>query len=378
MNQTFDMRLDIKTAAPRTNKPAVKKADKPASDSDFHKTLENATAPKQQPKENSVQKEQPSAQKSAVSKPEAQTEKGVMQEDTVDLQNVAAMMAATVMPTIVMPEQTTEPVMEEAVQSVFAAGTEELTPAAQTVVQDTMQRQPKDQKTAAPVLQQKQQAVQTTEQQGQSMQQVRSATEQQTSVTDVKQQGDFTSKLAESQGNAMQKGQDTNTAVVTEVGAAIQPEKPLFENVEATPIQVAEPVHTEEPDFPMQLAQRIDQASAQGVDTIEVQLTPHELGKITIRLTATEEGIQISMHSANSKTVGLLTEHAANIGAMVEQNHSGVVTVSVEHEQQQNQYAQQEHQGGGQQQQQQQQHRHAPPQNDDFIQQLRLGLAGLS
>ena len=362
MNQAFDMRLDIKPAAPRPNKPAANKADKPASDSDFHKTLENATSSKQ-PQQDKVQDGASNMQK-----PDTQTEDGIMQEDTIDLQNAAAMMAAAMMPAIVMPEQTEEPVVVEVPQFVIA-DTEGLAP---VMVKDTAQQQPVVETTSSVM----QQMEQVPEQQSQPMQQVHTA-EQKTAVA-VEQQADAAPKIVEPQGTAMQEGQDKNTAVVTEAGAAVQPERPLFEQVETTPIQVAEPVRAEEPEFPAQLAQRIDKAAAQGANTIEVQLTPHELGKITIRLTVTEEGMQISMHSANSKTVGLLAEHAANIGAIVEQNHSGVVSVSVEQEQQQpDQYAQQEHQGNGQQQQQQQEHRHAPPQNDDFIQQLRLGLAGL-
>ena len=84
MNQAFDMRLDIKPAAPRPNKPAPNKADQSASDSDFHKTLENATASKQPQQNEPVQGEVSGMQKPAA-KPEAQTEGGVMQEDTVDL-----------------------------------------------------------------------------------------------------------------------------------------------------------------------------------------------------------------------------------------------------------------------------------------------------
>lgn len=368
MNQAFDMRLDIKPAAPRPNKPAVNKADKPASDSDFHKTLENATSSKQ-PQDNQIQGEASGMQK-PVEKPEVQTENGITQEDTVDLQNAAAMMAAAMMPAIVMPEQTVEPEVEQAPQMMVIADTEGVAP---VLVTETVQ-QPAAETTAQPVMQQMEKIP---EQQSQPMQQVPAAVEQQTTVAVEQKPAEAAPKIAEQQTAVMQEGQDKNTAVVTEAGAAIQTERPLFEQVQATPIQVAEPVRAEEPAFPAQLAQRIDQAAVQGVDTIEVQLTPHELGKITIRLTVTEEGMQISMHSANSKTVGLLAEHAANIGAIVEQNHSGVVSVSVEQEQQQDQYAQQEHQGNGQQQQQQQGHRHAPPQNDDFIQQLRLGLAGL-
>ncbi len=364
MNQASDMRLDIKPATPRPNKPAANKADKPASDSDFHKTLENAASSKQP--QNKVEGGASDMQKPGLSKPEAQTDNGIMQEDTIDLQNAAAIMAAAMMPVIVMPEQTMQPA-EEVPQMVIAdTAPVTLVSAEETVQQPVMQTTPS-------VMEQ------TPEQQIQPVE-VHTATEQPT-VTVEPQAADAAQKVAEPRVTTMQEAQDKNTTVVTEAGAAVQPERPLFEKVEATPIKVAEPVRADEPDFPMQLAKQIDTAAVKGDNTIEVQLTPYELGKITIRLTVTAEGTQISMHSANSKTVRLLAEHAANIGAIVEQNQPGVVSVSVEQEQQnaqqQNQYTQQEHQGNGQRQ-QQQGHRHEKAQADDFIQQLRLGLAGLS
>lgn len=359
MNQTFDMRLDIKPPAQRPNKPAVNKAETSASDSSFQKTLKDATSSKQPV--NKVE-----AGKPVGGKTEGRLDADMIpQEDTVDLQNAAAMMAATMMPVIVMPEQMqVQPEPETQVSQVLtvdvSAVTSDMTQ--QGTVQQPVELQQMEQ--AAPEQQIKPIEVHTMEQQA---------------VT-AEPQANAAQKITEPQTAVVEDGQDKTPAVVTEAGAAAQPARPLFEQVEATPIKVAEPVQADTPEFPVQLAKQINTAAVEGANTIEVQLTPYELGKITIRLTMTEDGMQISMHSANSKTVRLLAEHAANIGALVEQNQSGTVSVSVEHEQpnaQQNQYAQQERQGNGQQQ-QQQGNRHAQAQNDDFIQQLRLGLAGLA
>ena len=366
MNQTFDMSLNIKPVAPQPKKPAANKSEKPANDSEFHKTMKDVASSKQP--QNQVE-----SGKTDSSKLEPQFEESMVpQEDTVDLQNVAAMMAATMMPMIVMPEQVEvqQPVsVAEAPIQMVVAETPVLTPV--EIQQPTVQ--------AMPAQQQQQQVQPQVEEQQIQPAEVQIQTQSQSAQTVDQQQ--IGEKSAQPQVSKVQEGQDKNAAVVTDAGAAAHSARPLFERVEATPIQVAEPVRADQPEFPVQIADKISKAVNQGANTIEVQLTPYELGKITIRLTMTEEGTQISMHSANAKTIRLLTEHAANIGAVVEHNQPGTVSVTVEQDQpnaqQQQQYAQQEHQGNGQQQ-QQQGNRHAPAQNDDFVQQLRLGLASLS
>lgn len=363
MNQAFNMHLEMKPAMTQPKKPAPSKVDKPAKDSDFRKELENATTTKQP--ENKAEGTMPQMQKPSAEKPSIQPENGALQqEDTIDLQNVAAMMAATMMPMVLVPEENVQVMPEETAPMAIDPTLTTLVPEQQTQLQGEMMQ-------TAPLMQQTEET--PVEQQ---VKPVEVHTEQQQTAT-VEQQVKPEHKTAAHQETVtVSQGQDERIAVVTEASAAIHVERPLFDKVEATPIQVAQPVRADQPEFPVHLAARIDNAAMQGQNTIEVQLTPYELGKITIRLTVTEDGTQISMHSTNSKTVRLLAEHAANIGAIIEQNQQGPVSVSVEQEQ--SQYTQQEHHGNGQQQQQQQERRQDHPKNDDFIQQLRLGLAGLS
>ncbi len=355
-NQAFNMHLEMKPAMTQPKKPISSKADNAAKDSDFRKELKNATTPKRPG--NKAQSTKPRMQK-----PSVPSENGAaQQEDTVDLQNVAAMMAATMMPTILIPEENVI-MSEETAQMVIDSA---LTP-----IVTEQQTQPQGEVQTGSLMQQTEEV--PVEEQVKPIEV--HADKQQTAT--VEQEVKPEHKTVLHQANTANQGQEERTAVVTEASAAVHVERPLFDKVEATPIQVAQPVHADQPEFPVHLASRIDSAAMQGQNTIEVQLEPYELGKITIRLTVTEKGTQISMHSANNKTVRLLAEHAANIGAIVEQNQQGPVSVSVEQEQ--SQYAQQERHGNGQQQQQQQQERRQDhPQNDDFIQQLRLGLAGLS
>lgn len=360
MNQAFNLQIDVKPAMTQPKRPAPAKTDKPVADSDFRKELENATTSKQPA--NKAEDVKSEMQKPEMQNPPTESGNGsVQQEDTIDLQNVAAMMAATLMPTIVVPEEAVQVVPEETVQIVINPA---LTPAI-----TEQQTQPQDGNQMLSMMQQVEEVPME-----QQVKPVEVQAEQQT-VT-VEQQAKPEHKTTFQQVATVKQGQEDNTAVVTEASAAAQVERPLFEKVEATPIQVAQqPVRADQPEFPQHLAARIDSAAMQGQNTIEVQLEPYELGKITIRLTVTDEGTHLSMQSANTKTLRLLADHAANIGAIIEHNQQGPVSVSVEQEQ--SQYTQQEHHGNGQQQQQQQQRHQDHPQNDDFIQQLRLGLAGL-
>lgn len=379
---SIDMRLEIKPANTRPTKPAESAASKPEQ-SDFRKELEN-TAQNSKDQNTVGQPDNPSQSGTEQPVEDAPVEQAPsMPSENTGMEDAAAMLAAMLLPIVVVPEETVQ--QTEVVQNVGTQdGASNLVEMVQTPVQvETVQQ----------VMQQSGQQVVQTE--NASMQ----LTAQQTAETVQVQQPTMTqqaSQQAETASNQNTQAQQTVTVQSTvpqqddgqkltaEVHTSAQPvtNQPLFEHVEGTPIQVAQPVRADVPEFPNQLADKINQAVANGENTIEVQLAPRELGNITIRLSMTAEGTIVTLHSANAKTLSLLSEHAANIGAIVEQNHPGSVSVSVERDQasqqQQQQYAQQEQQRNSQQQQQQQQRQQAPPHNDDFIQQFRLGLIELS
>lgn len=174
---------------------------------------------------------------------------------------------------------------------------------------------------------------------------------------------------------------------VTDRQSAAVEARPLFQKAEA-PIKVGEPevVDTTKGDMDAQLAGQVEKALAQGSERITLKLTPENLGTITLEMTRNAEGVlNVAIHTGSEKTLGLLSRHAESLGALLQSQTQAPVNVEVQHTQenqqsqyqQQGQQQQQEQQSGdsqGHQQQQQSRQRHEV---QDFLQQLRLGLAPL-
>jgi len=170
---------------------------------------------------------------------------------------------------------------------------------------------------------------------------------------------------------------DTNEEAVS-----VSIEQPVFDHVEHIPVKVADPapvVDTEQPQMLDTIADTVQANLTQVGDTIRIQLKPEHLGTITLELTDVHGKIGLAVHAESSKTVELLTRHAGELGALMENRTGREVTVQVQHNQpgeqpndgrQNPQQQQQEH---AQQQQQQQQHPQSRDEQENFIQRLRLG-----
>lgn len=165
--------------------------------------------------------------------------------------------------------------------------------------------------------------------------------------------------------------------------ASTMAEKPLFKDVEATPIKVGEnyQLDTQQPDMDDKLADVVRFAAQQGLRQIEIKLSPENLGNLTVKLTQASDGtLQVVLHTANVKAANLLNQHLDNLNAALQgYNQNSEVRVEVQRGEnsQQAQQQQTDPDGRNQQQQQQQQHRQESEHNGDFIQKLRLGLFGL-
>lgn len=225
---------------------------------------------------------------------------------------------------------------------------------AEMPVPDEMVKQPTEQKTAQAPLQQAGQA------DTQAEPEIRVQ-------TDAKQGDDAFVK----QENTENKDQSVRVDTA-------QTEQPLFREIKSTPIKVGENMHTvdtEAPDMDSQLADKLQATLKQVGDKVEIQLRPEHLGKITIELTQTAGGIGLVVHAEKAKTTSLLSQHAANLGAMLEDRTGEQVQVHVpQQENQQNNY------DGHNRQQHEQQQNHTQPEQmdkdeqDSFLGQLRLGL----
>lgn len=157
----------------------------------------------------------------------------------------------------------------------------------------------------------------------------------------------------------------------------------LFQDVEGTPIKVGEAfeLDTREADMDAQLADAIRSAAVQDLRQLEVQLTPANLGTVTIKLTQTSDGVlSVIMHTSNAKTAALLSEHLDGLSQALQSYNQGQevrVAVQYNEESQQSQYQQADPDGHNRQQRQQEQQQDQRESGEDFVQRLRLGLAGV-
>ena len=169
-------------------------------------------------------------------------------------------------------------------------------------------------------------------------------------------------------------------------GEAAELPNQVFHDVKAAPIKVAEhyePVDTQEPEMDGKLANTILDAAANGVEKMQIQLTPANLGSITIDLTRHASGaLEVVIHASNNKAAGLLNQHLDGLHAAL-QSYGNNQTVHVEVQrgqegQEQHMFQQADPDGRGQQQHQRQEDRQeAEDSGEDFLQKLRLGLTGL-
>ncbi len=114
-----------------------------------------------------------------------------------------------------------------------------------------------------------------------------------------------------------------------------------------------------------------------GKNSMELQLEPHNLGKILLKVSYEENQVNVSIVCSESKTLKLLSHSAAEIGSILEANVERPFQVVVDKQEAdylQNQ--QQNQQNGGREQHQQHQQKQTDDNAEDFIQKLRLGFFG--
>jgi len=157
----------------------------------------------------------------------------------------------------------------------------------------------------------------------------------------------------------------------------------LFHDVEAAPIKVGE-TYTEQPVDEANVVGQVDAQLAQALQTgetmVRIQLTPENLGEVTVEITQSSDGaLRIALSAHNDSPRGRLERHASDLQGMLASRTNQNVEVNVQRqaESQQNQNQQHNydgHNGHAQdgQERRRQQREHTSP--EDFMQQLRLGL----
>ncbi len=159
-------------------------------------------------------------------------------------------------------------------------------------------------------------------------------------------------------------------------------EAPLFQNVEAAPVKVAdaqpEQVELEAPEGPENLANTLKNALDKGLSVCVIQLKPDNLGVVQVTFSRSRDGaLQVLMEAASPKTAALLQKNAGEIQNILSEAMHAEARVEVR----QSDKLFPDQWDGHQQQQQQQNRGQRRGQEkedlDDFMHRLRLGLTGL-
>ena len=175
-----------------------------------------------------------------------------------------------------------------------------------------------------------------------------------------------------------QETETSDTEEAPELQGA-ETEAPVFEDVKAVPVKVGEAPKAAETEEPMenQSAPRLTEALRNGETRVELQLTPENLGKVTVEMTWSKDGgLVVQLHAENRETQNLLSKNTTGLEQLLGREAQQEVRVEVprqEESQRQDLYEQQQEQHRRQQQEQ----RRKQESGEDFLQQLRLGLIPL-
>lgn len=352
--------------------PAAKKGESGQKDG-FQKLLEQKadSQPARQEKPGDAQKPQ-DAQESQNTEPsqeagQTQQDQGV-QKDPKELEAQMALAAMAMMQTPVVP---VEQVMTPEVQT--EAAVEEIAPVvAETALAPETQDSAPEEAAEAPAAE------------GEAR------TADQVLTEELPQTIQAPEAAQETEGRTAEAEADAKEALPQEVESVktedakepqdAQAEAPVFEEVKAVPVKVGEAPKSEKAQQPVeeQIVPKVREAVQNGETHVEIQLTPENLGKITVEMTLDKDGaLVVQLHAENRETQNLLSKNTAGLAALLGRDSQQEVQVEVprqEESQRQDLYEQQQEQH---QRRQQEQRRKQESSSEDFLQQLRLGLVPL-
>ena len=153
----------------------------------------------------------------------------------------------------------------------------------------------------------------------------------------------------------------------------------LFQGTEAAPVKVGDGavLDTTSEQFDARLSRTIRSIADQGMQKIELKLTPEHLGNVVVELTRSEgSALHVVLRAESEHTANLLREHLGTLGSMLQNGSQQEVRIEVAHPQESGRSWQQTDQnGGGQNGQPQEQHRDPKrEESENFLHQLKLGL----
>lgn len=188
------------------------------------------------------------------------------------------------------------------------------------------------------------------------------------------QAGEVAKQVAE-EAKPQEKDDDTQVKLID----VEQGPRQVFHDVKAAPIKVGEAPELEQSDPMQQINAQLTQALQKGESMVRIQLTPENLGQVTVEISQSAQGIlKVALTASSADTRSLLERHAGDLQGMLSNSTQQSVEVSVQRQQesQQNQNQQHSYDGhnGHAQDGQERRQRREQTSSEDFMQQLRLGL----
>ena len=175
--------------------------------------------------------------------------------------------------------------------------------------------------------------------------------------------------------------QNDADSLLVEITDAQQAPQPVFHDVKAAPVKVGEVEHapeTQETNVAQQVDAGVAQALEKGESMVRIQLSPENLGSVTVEISRSAEGIiRVALNAHSGETRSLLERHAGELQGLLSSRAQQSVEVSVQRQQESQQNQNHNYDGhNGHAQDGEQRHQRRQKQDDsvDFIHQLRLGL----
>lgn len=191
-----------------------------------------------------------------------------------------------------------------------------------------------------------------------------------------------TPETAVVQKRSEETGEETAQTDTRAAEQAVQPQmtEPVAEAKEVLP---EEPVRMQVPQpeaLPEKLADQIMTKVSDGVQEFEIQIEPENLGKIAVKILYHEGETTVSILCSEKRTLEMLGRSAGELGQVIEKNLGGTTTIIVDKQESDylNQTRDENGQNGREDGQEQKQNKKDQNAEDaeQFLQKLRLGLAG--
>ena len=207
-----------------------------------------------------------------------------------------------------------------------------------------------------------------------------------TDASETKQEtADLTSSQSRDRDKTVQaanegQAQQTENTSMAENGAPVAVDMPRTEKAEAPKYETVATVHVEQPEeLPEKVTNQLLSKLVEGVKEFEIHIEPANLGKLAIKVLYEGSQATISIVCSEKRALDVLGQNAREIGNIIERNLGEETTIIVE--KQETDYLNQtrdENEQANQEQQKQKENGKNQDNEDagDFLQKLRLGLAG--